>query len=135
MRRSPRGATRKKVKSRCVSMALLSLARGWPTLLSARPAHRSLGVTAADVGTPWLPLPTAGDTMALGAALAERARAGDTLLLHGGYGAGKTCLARGFIRRWLGDEDASLHVASPSYLIDNTYPDEEGGALQPGGRH
>jgi len=76
-------------------------------------------------------LPTADDTVALGAQLATLVRAGDTILLHGGYGAGKTCLARGFIRRWFAD-DPDLRVTSPSYLIDNAYPDEHGTALQPG---
>lgn len=69
------------------------------------------------------------DTMSLGACIAELSAAGDVVLLDGDYGAGKTCLARGFVQRWLSDPDES--VTSPSYLIDNVYPDE-GRALCPG---
>ena len=46
---------------------------------------------------------TLGDpnaTRSLGAILASVAREGDAILLRGDYGAGKTCLARGFLRRW-----------------------------------
>ena len=70
------------------------------------------------------------DTLALGAALAELSRPGDAILLDGDYGAGKTCLARGFVRRWYADP--TEQVTSPSYLIDNVYDDPEGRALQPG---
>ena len=57
------------------------------------------------------------DTIALGAKLASLARQGDVVLLHGDYGAGKTCLARGFVRCWY--SDPTEQVTSPSYLIDN----------------
>ena len=70
------------------------------------------------------------DTLALGAALAELSRPGDAILLDGDYGAGKTCLARGFVRRWYADP--TEQVTSPSYLIDNVYDDPEGRALQSG---
>ena len=46
---------------------------------------------------------TLGDpsaTGSLGAILASLAVPGDAIMLHGDYGAGKTCLARGFLRRW-----------------------------------
>jgi len=106
-----------------------------PALLAARPPARlglgaqcSLSTVADEV---WRPLPAASDTQALAAELASLARAGDAFLLYGGYGAGKTCFAQGFIRAWLGDP-VGLYVTSPSYLIDNTYPDEDGSAMQPG---
>lgn len=70
------------------------------------------------------------DTIALGAALAEVAVTGDVIFLRGEYGAGKTCLARGFVQHWRGNYDDQ--VTSPSYLIDNVYPDEDGNALEPG---
>ncbi|KAL1525789.1 hypothetical protein AB1Y20_020630 [Prymnesium parvum] len=67
-------------------------------------------------------LPTRQDTLDLGARLADLALPGDALLLHGSYGAGKTCLARGFLQRWFASPDEL--VTSPSYLIDNVYPDD-----------
>jgi len=77
-----------------------------------------------------LTLHGAEDTLALGATLATLARAGDAVLLHGDYGAGKTCLARGFLRHWY--SGPSEQVTSPSYLIDNVYDDPDGYALLPG---
>lgn len=107
-----------------------------PALLASRPSAIHVGrsiqcslSTAAD--GMWRPLPTVRDTQQLAAQLAALCRAGDTLLLFGGYGSGKTCFAQGFIKAWLGEPDG-LYVTSPSYLIDNTYPDEDGSALQPG---
>eukprot|EP00752_Nemacystus_decipiens_P017511 g15696.t2 len=48
---------------------------------------------------------------------------GDTVLLHGDLGTGKTCFARGFIRARVGNP--CLAVTSPSYLLDNTYKVED----------
>ena len=72
-------------------------------------------------------LPTSADTLALGARIAQLAQPGDQILLRGDYGAGKTCLTRGFVRAWLQSPDEP--VTSPSYLIDNVYPDDDGSAL------
>jgi tRNA threonylcarbamoyladenosine biosynthesis protein TsaE len=58
-------------------------------------------------------------TAALGAALATRARAGDVILLAGPYGAGKTALARAFLRAATGDP--ALIVPSPSFTLVQTY--------------
>lgn len=58
-------------------------------------------------------------TGALGAALAARARAGDVILLSGPYGAGKTALARAFLRAATGDR--ALVVPSPSFTLVQTY--------------
>ena len=44
------------------------------------------------------------------------------MLLGGDYGAGKTALCRGFVREWYGAPGEL--VTSPSYLIDNVYPDD-----------
>ena len=60
----------------------------------------------------------------LGADLARRTGAGDTVCLHGDVGAGKTCFARGFIRART--EDPGLRVTSPSYLLDNSYEADDG---------
>ncbi|MEJ6392939.1 tRNA (adenosine(37)-N6)-threonylcarbamoyltransferase complex ATPase subunit type 1 TsaE [Gymnodinialimonas sp. 2305UL16-5] len=65
-------------------------------------------------------------TDALGAGLAKILQPGDTLLLSGGLGAGKTHLARALIR-------AALHhpeepVPSPTFTLVQTYP-------LPGGIH
>lgn len=65
----------------------------------------------------------AGETRALGAALAAVLRSGDTLLLEGDLGAGKSELARG-IARGLG---YTCPVPSPTFTILNEY---EGGRLK-----
>ena len=75
-------------------------------------------------------LPSAAQTLALGARIASVACAGDVVLLDGSYGMGKTCLARGFVREWCADPDEP--VTSPSYLIDNVYSDDEGRGRVPG---
>ncbi|MCU0945600.1 MAG: tRNA (adenosine(37)-N6)-threonylcarbamoyltransferase complex ATPase subunit type 1 TsaE [Rubritepida sp.] len=72
---------------------------------SGRPLTRRLGDEAA--------------TSRLGAALAALARPGDALLLAGPYGAGKTALARAFLRAATGDP--ALVVPSPSFTLVQTY--------------
>lgn len=80
-----------------------------------------------------VPLATTAHTLMLGSSLATLVCAGDTLLLHGDYGSGKTTLARGFLQRWFAATGGVAGgVTSPSYLIDNYYPDETGDALLPG---
>ncbi|MHA3914380.1 tRNA (adenosine(37)-N6)-threonylcarbamoyltransferase complex ATPase subunit type 1 TsaE [Halovulum sp. GXIMD14793] len=51
--------------------------------------------------------------------LASHLRPGDTLLLSGPVGAGKSVFARALIRAWLGDSGAE--VPSPSYTLVQTY--------------
>lgn len=70
--------------------------------------------------SPVIWLPDEQNTYRLGQILGEVARAGDTLLLDGDLGAGKTCLARGYIHS--ARKDASLQVTSPTYLLVNTFP-------------
>ena len=70
-----------------------------------------------------LDLPDVDATERLGAQLAEVARAGDVVFLHGQLGAGKTSLARGFLRQFFAD--SALEVPSPSYLICFTYTDAD----------
>lgn len=65
-----------------------------------------------------LTLPTEADTAALGARLAAMARAGDCILLEGPIGAGKSHLARAFIRARLGREE---EVPSPTFTLVQVY--------------
>ncbi|MGB6119943.1 MAG: tRNA (adenosine(37)-N6)-threonylcarbamoyltransferase complex ATPase subunit type 1 TsaE [Mesorhizobium sp.] len=58
-------------------------------------------------------------TTRLGADLAAAAKAGDVFALHGDLGAGKTTLARGFVRQMAGDPD--LDVPSPTFTFVQTY--------------
>lgn len=63
-------------------------------------------------------LPDDDATTRLGALLAELVVAGDTLLLSGPIGAGKTHLARALIQARLGRAD---DVPSPSFTLVQTY--------------
>jgi len=58
------------------------------------------------------------DTIALGAALAAEARAGDIIALTGPLGAGKTTLARGFVQKLAGADE---EVVSPTFTLVQTY--------------
>ncbi len=58
-------------------------------------------------------LPTAGDTLALGAKLGEKLRAGDVVVLSGPLGAGKTVLAKGIAQAM----DVEGPVTSPSFVL------------------
>lgn len=68
-------------------------------------------------------LPRAEDTDALGARLAGVARPGDVIGLSGELGAGKTTLARGFIRALLGP---GCDVPSPTFTLVQTYDTARG---------
>jgi tRNA threonylcarbamoyladenosine biosynthesis protein TsaE len=67
-------------------------------------------------------LPTESDTMSLGAALAQLARPGDVLALHGPLGAGKTTLARGFISA---RTEIAEDVVSPTFTLVQIYNADE----------
>lgn len=71
--------------------------------------------TAADLV---LVLPTEEDTAALGTRLAGLARPGDCILLEGPIGAGKSHLARAFIRARLGRME---EVPSPTFTLVQVY--------------
>jgi len=58
-------------------------------------------------------------TEALAARLAHLARAGDALLLQGPLGAGKSALARAFLRAAAGDP--ALEVPSPTFTLVQSY--------------
>lgn len=64
-------------------------------------------------------LPDEAETLALGAELSLCARPEDLILLAGDLGAGKTCLARGFIRAILRAPEAE--VPSPTFPLLQTY--------------
>ena len=69
-----------------------------------------------------VPLPCLADTENLGAYLAKIALPGDVFFLTGDLGAGKTSLARGFLRCFF--QKSTLDVPSPSYLISLPYGDD-----------
>lgn len=65
-----------------------------------------------------IPLPTEEDTSRLGEQLAAILQPGDTVLLEGAIGAGKTHLARALIRARLGRAE---DVPSPTFTLVQTY--------------
>ncbi|KUH81588.1 MULTISPECIES: tRNA (adenosine(37)-N6)-threonylcarbamoyltransferase complex ATPase subunit type 1 TsaE [unclassified Mycobacterium] len=58
-------------------------------------------------------LPTADDTVALGAQLGQQLRAGDVVVLSGPLGAGKTVLAKGIAQAM----DVDGPVISPTFVL------------------
>lgn len=67
-------------------------------------------------------LNTEADTTALATQIAPLLRAGDTLLLSGEIGAGKSAFARALIRARLGRAE---DIPSPTFTIVQTYTDGE----------
>ncbi len=63
-------------------------------------------------------LPTEQDTQRLGAHLVPLLNPGDTLLLQGSIGMGKTTLARSFIQTFL---DKPISVESPTFNLVHLY--------------
>jgi len=68
-----------------------------------------------------LPLPDPRATERVGAALARALRPGDSVLLQGPLGAGKTALARAVIAARLGA--AAGDIPSPTYTLTQVYDD------------
>jgi tRNA threonylcarbamoyladenosine biosynthesis protein TsaE len=66
-------------------------------------------------------LATPEATAALACWLADRSRPGDTILLTGNVGAGKTHFARCFIQHILARDDLLEDVPSPTFTIVQTY--------------
>ena len=77
----------------------------------------------ATTDTLLIDLPDEAATQALGALLADHALPGDVFLLSGPIGAGKSHLARAFIRRRLGRME---DVPSPTFTLVQTYDDPDG---------
>lgn len=71
--------------------------------------------------TAYLDLPQPEATVALGTALAEILRPGDTVLLEGSIGAGKSHLARSLIQTRLAAENRWEDVPSPTFTLVQTY--------------
>lgn len=71
-----------------------------------------------------LPLPDAQATARVGAALAGVLRRGDSVLLTGPLGAGKTALARAVIAARMGA--AAGDIPSPTYTLTQVYEDAAG---------
>jgi tRNA threonylcarbamoyladenosine biosynthesis protein TsaE len=71
-----------------------------------------------------VPLGDLAATETLARQLASVARAGDCILLEGPLGAGKTALARAFLREAAGDE--TMEVPSPSFTLVQIYDTEIG---------
>jgi tRNA threonylcarbamoyl adenosine modification protein YjeE len=71
-------------------------------------------------------LPSPAATAAFAEAVAPRLRAGDTLLLEGPIGAGKTHFARALIKARLRAAGRDEDVPSPTFTLVQTYDD--GGA-------
>jgi tRNA threonylcarbamoyladenosine biosynthesis protein TsaE len=69
-------------------------------------------------------LPTAEDTLALGARLGADLRAGDVVVLSGPLGAGKTVLAKGIAQAM----DVDGAVISPTFVLARVHPARRPGA-------
>lgn len=57
------------------------------------------------------------DTRALGGAVAQQVRAGDTVVLSGGLGVGKTTFVKGFVASL----DTAVEVSSPTFALCHRY--------------
>jgi tRNA threonylcarbamoyladenosine biosynthesis protein TsaE len=79
---------------------------------------------AARSGTGTAELPTAADTVALGARLGGRLLAGDVVVLSGPLGAGKTVLAKGIAEGM----DVDGPVTSPTFVLARVHRARRTGA-------
>lgn len=77
-----------------------------------------------DVSDRVIMLPDERATLRLGAALAALSKAPDVILLSGTLGAGKSTLARAFVRAWLDYEGAE--VPSPTFTLVQPYEGARG---------
>jgi tRNA threonylcarbamoyladenosine biosynthesis protein TsaE len=85
-------------------------------LLHATPRVVQIGSMSVPVT---VHLPDLAATEALAKRLAALARAGDCILLEGPLGAGKTALARAFLRA--AADDPAMEVPSPSFTLVQIY--------------
>lgn len=115
--------------SRCSSYRLFACAKGDTTGENRpgspdEPLQLEEEYSSDDPFTMRLAVPTPEDMEDVGAVLSIGTEGGDTILLGGDLGAGKTCLSRGFVRTRTGDSD--MRVTSPTYLLSNSYPADGG---------
>lgn len=68
-------------------------------------------------------LPDEAATTRLANRIAPKLRSGDTLLLEGSIGAGKTHFARAVIQHRMSNKDRPEEVPSPTYTLVQTYND------------
>ena len=87
--------------------------------MSATPLLGQIAPMSASPATRLIELPTLAATEALASAVAALARPGDAILLEGPLGAGKTTLARAFLRAASGDP--RLEVPSPTFTLVQGY--------------
>lgn len=66
-------------------------------------------------------LASADETGVLAEAMADRLAPGDTLLLQGQLGAGKSHFARALIRHLLGPDGPTAEIPSPTFTLVQTY--------------
>lgn len=66
-------------------------------------------------------LPTPDATELFARTLAPLTSSGDTILLEGEIGAGKSHFARAFIRQLLGRDGENTEIPSPTYTLVQTY--------------
>ncbi|MDT0681463.1 tRNA (adenosine(37)-N6)-threonylcarbamoyltransferase complex ATPase subunit type 1 TsaE [Roseicyclus sp. F158] len=79
-------------------------------------------IAPAPSRTPQIALPDADATEALGRHLAALLQPGDTLLLDGPIGAGKSHLARAILHAMMAEEGGAIEdVPSPTYTLVQTY--------------
>ncbi len=71
-------------------------------------------------------LKTPEETYLFAEKLAKLCRIGDSLLLYGDVGAGKTTFARGFIQSLMQTKE---EIVSPTFTLVQTYPLASGGAV------
>ena len=76
-----------------------------------------------DIDPPCIGLPSETATAAFAQALAPRLAPGDTILLEGPIGAGKTFFARALIQARLAASGTMEEVPSPTYTLVQTYWD------------
>jgi tRNA threonylcarbamoyladenosine biosynthesis protein TsaE len=98
------------------SRPLRSVAPSGPALLCATPPAVQIGIMPAPI---IVSLPDLAATEALAERLASIARQGDCILLEGPLGAGKTALARAFLRG--AADDPRMEVPSPSFTLVQIY--------------
>src|SRR3954463_13387675 len=83
-----------------------------------------LAMMCAPPATSVRDLPDLAATEALAREVAALARPGDTILLEGPLGAGKTAFARAFLRAASGD--SGLEVPSPTFTLVQSYDTKQG---------